>query len=157
MGAAVDHPSTHDRAHIPASRIEDFLATDTTHMRTRRAEQRICCRKFMSARTTSSYGNYVSRVATAPLAITGRNGRLSLSRPQWPVMIQDGSERKVPDARFMVSIARREEKGSDVNVASHLLIDVIGEGRVRSPASRHPRLTYPQAGTMVTHHEPPRY
>ncbi len=27
----------------------------------------------------------------------------------------------------MVSVARREEKGSDVNVASHLLIDVLSE------------------------------
>lgn len=40
-------------------------------------------------------------------------------------MVQDGSETDVPEARFMASIARREEKGSDVNVASHLLIDVL--------------------------------
>ncbi len=31
----------------------------------------------------------------------------------------------MPSASFMVSVARREEKGSDVNVASHLLIDVL--------------------------------
>jgi hypothetical protein len=31
----------------------------------------------------------------------------------------------VPNAKFMVSVAYREEKGSDVNVASHLLIDVL--------------------------------
>jgi hypothetical protein len=31
----------------------------------------------------------------------------------------------VPDATFMASVARREEKGSDVNVASHLLLDVL--------------------------------
>ncbi|WP_202864786.1 PIN domain-containing protein [Rothia uropygioeca] len=30
-----------------------------------------------------------------------------------------------PDARFMASVARREGKGSDVNVASHLLIDIL--------------------------------
>jgi hypothetical protein len=29
-----------------------------------------------------------------------------------------------PDAIFMVSVADREEKGSDVNVATHLLTDV---------------------------------
>lgn len=42
-------------------------------------------------------------------------------------MVQDGAEQDVPDARFMASVARREEKGSDVNVASHLLIDVLTE------------------------------
>jgi hypothetical protein len=31
----------------------------------------------------------------------------------------------VPDASFMVSVAYREEKGSDVDVAFHLLIDVL--------------------------------
>lgn len=72
-----------------------------------------------------SYGNYVARVATAPLAIAGRNGKPVITHPQWPLMIQDGRENDVPDARFMASIARREEKGSDVNVASHLLIDVL--------------------------------
>jgi len=40
-------------------------------------------------------------------------------------MVQNGSGQDVPDARFMASVARREEKGSDVNVASHLLIDVL--------------------------------
>ncbi|MGD8166690.1 hypothetical protein ACEXOS_005665 [Herbiconiux sp. P16] len=40
-------------------------------------------------------------------------------------MVQDGAGAPQPDARFMVPIARREEKGSDVNVASHLLIDVL--------------------------------
>ncbi|WP_370944929.1 NYN domain-containing protein [Amycolatopsis sp. cg5] len=36
---------------------------------------------------------------------------------------------RIPDARFTVSFAYREEKGSDVNVASHLLLDVL-EGAV---------------------------
>jgi len=40
-------------------------------------------------------------------------------------MLQDCHDQDVPDGRFMVSIARREEKGTDVNVASHLLIDVL--------------------------------
>jgi len=33
-------------------------------------------------------------------------------------MVQDGAGAPVTDARFMVSVAHREEKGSDVNVAS---------------------------------------
>ncbi|WP_243407305.1 hypothetical protein [Frankia canadensis] len=31
----------------------------------------------------------------------------------------------MPEARFLVSVAQREEKGSDVNVASHLLLDLL--------------------------------
>jgi hypothetical protein len=41
-------------------------------------------------------------------------------------MIQDGTGTAVNTAVFMVSCANREEKGSDVNVASHLLLDVFG-------------------------------
>lgn len=75
--------------------------------------------------TRISYGTYVARVATAPLARKGPNGRPALVEPDWPIMIRDDSGRDVPGATFMASIARREEKGSDVNVASHLLIDVL--------------------------------
>ncbi|PUB28968.1 hypothetical protein C8K30_103394 [Promicromonospora sp. AC04] len=70
-------------------------------------------------------GTYVSRVATAPLAIVGRRGRPELVHPQWPLMVRDGGNSDSPGATFMASVARREEKGSDVNVASHLLIDVL--------------------------------
>lgn len=77
--------------------------------------------------TQISYGNYVARVATAPLATASRNGKPVISHPQWPLMVQDGAKQDVPDARFMASVARREEKDSNVNVASHLLIDVLTE------------------------------
>lgn len=75
--------------------------------------------------TRISYGTYVARVATAPLARKGPNGKPILVEPDWPIMIQDSTGRDVPGATFMASVARREEKGSDVNVASHLLIDVL--------------------------------
>lgn len=39
-------------------------------------------------------------------------------------MVRDGPQ-DIPGATFMVSVARREEKGSDVNVATHLLLDVL--------------------------------
>jgi len=39
-------------------------------------------------------------------------------------MVQDANGNPVPDATFMISYANREEKGSDVNVAAHLLVDV---------------------------------
>lgn len=70
-------------------------------------------------------GQYVSRVATAPLAAADRKGRPVLTTAGWPVMVQDKAGTAMPDARFMVSVARREEKGSDVNVATHLLLDVL--------------------------------
>jgi hypothetical protein len=71
------------------------------------------------------YGNYVTRVVRSPLAVAGRRGRHVLTSSTWPVMVQDQQGAAVPAARFMVSVARREEKGSDVNVATHLLLDLI--------------------------------
>jgi len=70
-------------------------------------------------------GNYVSRVSSAPLAVADRKARPVLTLPSWPMMIQHRDGRPHPDAVFMASVARREEKGSDVNVASHLLLDVL--------------------------------
>ena len=72
-------------------------------------------------------GHYVSRVKVAPLATKKKSGKPELVRAQWPVMIRDSKDRDVPDALFMVSYAYREEKGSDVNVASHLLVDVYNK------------------------------
>ncbi|WP_130280886.1 NYN domain-containing protein [Microcella alkaliphila] len=72
-----------------------------------------------------SFGNYVVRIATAPLATAGRNGKPIVTHPRWPLMVQDGAQVDAPAGRFMASGARREEKGSDVNVASHMLIDVM--------------------------------
>lgn len=71
------------------------------------------------------YGKYVSRTSTAPLAVADRKGRPVLTRSGWPVQVRDASDGDVPDATFMASVARREEKGSDVNVAAHLLHDVL--------------------------------
>ena len=91
-------------------------------------EQDVYLRALVAAGSVDeiALGTYVTRVATAPLATEGKPGRPNITRPRWPVMIQDESGKDVPEARFMASIARREEKGSDVNVASHLLIDVLG-------------------------------
>ena len=72
------------------------------------------------------YGTYVSHVKTAPLAKRDPQGRPEVVRPEWPVMVQDGHGVPVTGAVFMVSYASREEKGSDVNVAAHLLLDVLG-------------------------------
>ncbi|AOS92615.1 MULTISPECIES: NYN domain-containing protein [Mycobacterium] len=71
------------------------------------------------------YGNYVTRTARAPLATPNRRGRPILTAPGGPVMIKNDAGQDEPRARFIVSVARREEKGSDVNVAAHLLLDVL--------------------------------
>ncbi len=71
------------------------------------------------------FGHYVARVKRAPLATPDRRGRPVLTTADWPVKVQSSTGVPVPDARFMVSYAYREEKGSDVNVASHLLLDTL--------------------------------
>lgn len=89
--------------------------------------QDVCLRALVASGSVAriEYGHYVSRVGTAPLAVDGPHSRSQIVRPGWPVMLQDGCGRDVPDGRFMVSVARREEKGTDVNVASRLLMDVL--------------------------------
>lgn len=81
--------------------------------------------------THIEYGQYVSRVKRAPLAVEDAKKRPQLVRAQWPVMVQDRNQADVPDAVFMVSYARREEKASDVNVASHLLVDTL-DGNIQA-------------------------
>jgi hypothetical protein len=61
------------------------------------------------------YGHYVNRTAIGPL----------LTTPNWPVKIKNSADQDEPNAHFIVSVARREEKGFDVNVAAHLLWDVL--------------------------------
>lgn len=75
--------------------------------------------------TRISYGNYVARVATAPLAVKGPNGRPILVPPAWPIMVQDASGQDVPGATFMASVARREEKGSPDRQARSVVTTVL--------------------------------
>ncbi|MDO5534470.1 MAG: NYN domain-containing protein [Propionibacteriaceae bacterium] len=70
-------------------------------------------------------GQYVERVATSPLATAGKRGKPVLATSHWPIEVRDSAGADVPQATFMASVARREEKGSDVNVATHLLLDVL--------------------------------
>lgn len=92
--------------------------------------------RYLRALSTSGsvdhieYGSYQARVKSAYLATRDpQTRRPMLTRSQWPIMVKDSAQQDVPDSHFMVSIANLEEKGSDVNVASHLLIDVL-TGRV---------------------------
>jgi hypothetical protein len=92
-------------------------------------DQDIYLRALQAAKSVDliEYGTYVARVKQAPLAVRAstQNGRPDLVHPQWPIVVQDADGNPVNDAVFMVSYAHREEKGSDVNVASHLLVDVL--------------------------------
>ena len=92
-----------------------------------RADQDVYLRALVAAGSVDhiEYGTYVARVKTAPLAVKGPQGRPELVVPGWPVMVQDGHGGPVDAAVFMVSYASREEKGSDVNLAAHLLLDVL--------------------------------
>ena len=76
-------------------------------------------------------GRFSTRVRNGLLAIRDQHGQPSVVTSQWPVVIQNEQGESVPKARFMVSYLRLEEKGSDVNVASHLLMDVL-DGRVNA-------------------------
>jgi uncharacterized LabA/DUF88 family protein len=71
--------------------------------------------------------NFVARVRRAPLATERRGGKPKFVRPQWPVKVKDAHDMYVAEGMFMVSYAHREEKGSDVNVGAHLLLDVLQE------------------------------
>jgi hypothetical protein len=73
------------------------------------------------------YGNYISKVIKRPLATENKQHRPVIVRPDWPVTVQRNGL-AVPDATFIASVATYEEKGSDINVAAHLLVDVLADG-----------------------------
>ncbi|MCC7128524.1 MAG: NYN domain-containing protein [Microbacteriaceae bacterium] len=92
-------------------------------------DQDVYLRALSASKSTDiqSMGHYVSRTSRSPLAVPDNKGRPILSRPSWPVVVKGPNGEHRQDSVFIVSVARREEKGSDVNVASHLLIDVLTE------------------------------
>lgn len=82
--------------------------------------------QFHNAVDAIELGQYVERVATSPLATIGKHGKPALVTSHWPIEVRDSAGADVPQATFMASVSRREEKGSDVNVATQLLLDVLG-------------------------------
>ena len=73
------------------------------------------------------YGKYIKGIRTRPLAVKGPSRKRDpmVVTAQWPVMVHSKLGTPVPDALFMVSTLHQEEKGTDVNVASNLLVDVL--------------------------------
>ena len=72
-------------------------------------------------------GRFIEKVKTRPLARRKKNGKPELVTADYPVLVKDAANINVPGAIFMVTVADREEKGSDVNVATHLLLDALGQ------------------------------
>jgi hypothetical protein len=73
------------------------------------------------------YGRFLDKVKLRPLAMRDRRGRPVIVNPARPVLIKDGRNQEINDAVFMVQVADREEKGSDVNIATHLLLDALSD------------------------------
>jgi hypothetical protein len=71
------------------------------------------------------YGIFLDKVKTRPLALKDKRGRPVLVTAHPPVLVKDSNDQRVTDAIFMVTVADREEKGSDVNVGTHLLLDAL--------------------------------
>ena len=70
------------------------------------------------------YGNFVERVSSGPLAIKGLREQPQLVHPSQLQLFGDTPGIKVMSDKVKVSYSKREEKGSDVNVASYLLVDL---------------------------------
>lgn len=73
------------------------------------------------------FGKYVVGVRPRPLAVKGRRpgDTPCIVTSDWPVMVQSSLGTPQPDALFMVSTLHQEEKGTDVNVATHLVTGVL--------------------------------
>ena len=72
------------------------------------------------------YGNYVARTKRGLLAtLDPVTRRPVIHEATWPVVVQDSGGQPVRGARYMAQYLHLEEKGSDVNVATHLLLDVL--------------------------------
>lgn len=73
-------------------------------------------------------GRFVEKIVQSPLAVKDAKSRTpTVVTSRWPVMVKDAAGNDVPDATFVVSHLRSEEKRTDVNLASQLLLDVVSQ------------------------------
>lgn len=93
------------------------------------SEQDVYLKALLASRSVDriEYGKYVVGIRPRPLAVRGARSKDPpvVVTSAWPVMVQSRLGTPQPGATFMVSTLHQEEKGTDVNVASHLLIDVL--------------------------------
>jgi hypothetical protein len=78
----------------------------------------------------TSLGRYVARAKKEPLATKAKGKQLELVRPArgltWdPALPLTSATDSLGQPMLLASVRRREEKGSNVNVATHLLLDVL--------------------------------
>lgn len=76
------------------------------------------------------FGHYVRNAKTVPLARRSRTGRAQVVHPVGPLPstslpLRVLNDRETGQPIVLADALVREEKGSDVNVASHLLMDVL--------------------------------
>jgi len=94
------------------------------------SEQDVYLKALLATRSVDhiEYGKYVTGVRPRPLATKGpRIGSPPVVvTSNWPVMVQSSLGTPLTNAVFMVSTLHQEEKGSDVNVACHMLVNVLG-------------------------------
>jgi uncharacterized LabA/DUF88 family protein len=75
----------------------------------------------------TEWGYYAEKLIHRPLASQPPGAaRPQVVNPAIPVRVQDEAGKHLPSAIFMASVSHREEKGSDVNLATHILLDVLG-------------------------------
>lgn len=72
-------------------------------------------------------GRFVARTRRGFLATADSRGRPVATQSGWPVQVSDRLGKPIQEALFKVSYLSLQEKGSDVNVATHLLKDVLGQ------------------------------
>jgi len=123
VAARTDWPGAKVERVVYCTARVDAVTNPSAH-----ADQDVYLKALLASQSVQwiEYGNYVARTKKALIATDHPITRKPvILASQWPVMIQDSAGRNVRDARFMVSYLHVEEKGSDVNVASHLLIDVL--------------------------------
>jgi hypothetical protein len=71
------------------------------------------------------WGYYAEKLIHRPLASQPPGTpRPQVVNPAVPVRVQNAGKH-LPTAIFMASVSHREEKGSDVNLGTHLLLDVV--------------------------------
>jgi uncharacterized LabA/DUF88 family protein len=90
-------------------------------------DQNIYIRGLRAAKSVDhiEFGFYLQKLTKSFLATRGPKGKPDYFFPRIPVEVANSNSELDPNAKFLVTTFRREEKGSDVNVGSHLLIDTL--------------------------------